>query len=44
MGNIRNSPKVTLKYAGNVSSKTSKGAAVKVVQHTQPPYTELAGR
>jgi hypothetical protein len=44
MGKIRHSAKVTLEYAGNESSDTPKGVAVKVFQHTQPPYMKLAGR
>jgi len=44
MGNIRYLFKVTFEYAEEESSKTTKGAAVKVVRHTQPPCTELAER
>ena len=42
MGNMRYLLKLTLQHAGNESIGTLKGTAVKVVQHTQPPFTGIA--
>jgi hypothetical protein len=38
MGNMRCHPGRVRQYAGERSSKTVKGAAVKVFQHTQLPF------
>jgi hypothetical protein len=40
MGNVRCHPRGLWQYVGKRSNNTFQGAAVKVLQHTQPPFLE----